>query len=162
MEEKNDSLGSGYGSGSGGTSTPGTPMPGVADTPSFGAAGSTGSEKFGSTSGAVDSSGDSGSSGGVQERANQAMDQAADKIGQAADRLNQFADQQGGGGSGMKGKAGEVSHRAADAMESTARYLRDNDVQRLQGDLEGMVRSNPLQTLLVGAAAGWIVGKILR
>lgn len=96
----------------------------------------------------------------VQDRANQVLDQAADTLGQAADRLNQFADQQGG--SGARARAGEVAHRAADAMESTARYLRDNDAQRLQSDLEGMVKSNPLQTLLIGAAAGWIVGKILR
>jgi ElaB/YqjD/DUF883 family membrane-anchored ribosome-binding protein len=115
----------------------------------------------------------SGGSGGLKERAgeirnqaenrvNQTMDRAADTLENAAHRLDQVADRGGAGGTGPKAKAGQVAHSTADTMESIARYLRDNDMQGLQRDLERQVRTNPVQTLLIGVAAGWVVGKILR
>ncbi|MDQ3557454.1 MAG: hypothetical protein M3409_11865, partial [Gemmatimonadota bacterium] len=66
------------------------------------------------------------------------------------------------GSTGASAQMGSIANGAAGAMESTARYLRDNDVEALRQDLEGQVKENPLQTLLIGVAAGWIVGKILR
>lgn len=97
----------------------------------------------------------------VEDQANRAMDRAADGLETAANRLDSMADQQGGGGGAM-GRAGDMAHRAADTMESTARYLRDNDVRALQHDLERMTRERPLQMVLMGVAAGWVLGKILR
>lgn len=105
--------------------------------------------------------GTSGVRGQVEERANRLMDRAAEGLESAASRLGDMADRQGGG-TGPMGRVGDVAHRAADTMESTARYLRDNDVSALQGDLERMTREKPLQMLLVAVAAGWVLGKVLR
>ena len=126
-----------------------------------------------SSTGSQGSSGQSGGTDGLKERAgeirnqaenriNQTMDRAADTLENAAHKLDQMADRQTAGATGNKAKVGQVAHSTADTMESVARYLRDNDMQGLQRDLERQVRTNPVQTLLIGVAAGWIVGKILR
>ncbi len=96
----------------------------------------------------------------MEERANDALNRGADVLESAAQRLGGLAGQ--GGQGGAMGRAGDLASQAAGTMESTARYLRDNDVRALQGDLERMTREKPLQTLLVAVAAGWVLGKILR
>ena len=98
----------------------------------------------------------------ASERANEQMNRAAGGLENAARKLDELADRQTAGATGAKAKAGDMAHGAADSMESLARYLRDNDVEGLQRDLEQQVRENPLRTLLIGVAAGWVVGKILR
>jgi len=100
-----------------------------------------------------------GGGGGV----NDALGRAADTLEGAARRLDEFADQQGTtGAGGVKARAGAMASSVADTIESTAQYLRDSDVSNLQGNLERQVRENPLQTLLIGVAAGWVLGKILK
>jgi ElaB/YqjD/DUF883 family membrane-anchored ribosome-binding protein len=47
-------------------------------------------------------------------------------------------------------------------MEDVADYLRTSDFDRLRGDVETQVREKPLQSLFVAAAAGWMLGKIMR
>lgn len=98
----------------------------------------------------------------AEDRVNQTMSRAAGGLENAAHKLDQAADSQTQGATGARAKAGRVAHGTADTMESVARYLRDNDARQLQGDLENQVRENPVQTLLIGVAAGWLVGKILR
>lgn len=98
-----------------------------------------------------------GVAGRLEDRANEVINRVGDGLQQAADRIEDIS-----GGGDIAAKAGDLAHSAADGMESAARYLRDNDVRSLQGDLERMVREKPLQTLLMGVAAGWLVGKILR
>lgn len=104
-----------------------------------------------------------GGTGGDAGGASDALGRAADTLEGAARRLDEFADQQGMGGSGgMKARAGAMASSVADTIESAAQYLRDSDVSNLQGNLERQVRDNPLQTLLIGVAAGWVLGKILK
>ncbi|CAN5471086.1 hypothetical protein BH24GEM3_BH24GEM3_09890 [soil metagenome] len=120
--------------------------------------------------GAEGSGGSQGSSGGAQgiaeqaeTRVNETMTRAADGLESAARQLDEVADRFAGqGASGVRASAGNMAHQVADAIESTAGYLRDNDVRKLQQDLERQVRQNPLQTLLIGVAAGWVIGKVLR
>jgi ElaB/YqjD/DUF883 family membrane-anchored ribosome-binding protein len=100
--------------------------------------------------------------GRAEDKVNQGLNQAADRIDQAAHRLDQIADQQAGGAGGPRAKAGQMAHSVADTMESVAGYLRSNDARKLRGDLERQVRERPVQTLLIGVAAGWLAGKILR
>ena len=96
------------------------------------------------------------------DRVNDQMNRAAGGLETAAQKLDDFADRQTRGATGAKAKAGDMAHGTADTMESLARYLRDNEVEGLQRDLEQQIRENPLRTLLIGVAAGWVVGKILR
>lgn len=101
--------------------------------------------------------------GRAEERVNQGIRQVADHLDAAADRIDGLADQRlGSDRGGSRARAGQMAHTVADTMESMAGYLRDNDVQGLRSDLERQVRERPLETLLMGVAAGWIVGKILR
>lgn len=95
------------------------------------------------------------------DRLNQGMRQAADRIDTAAQRLDQLANERLGN-QGAQARVGDTAHALADSMQSVASYLRDNDAQALRADLERQMRERPLQTLLVAASAGWIVGKILR
>lgn len=110
-----------------------------------------------------------GSSGGIggalgtaQERVNQGMKQAADGLENAAQRLDSALDSRMGDATGRMGQVSDLGHSFADTMESVAGYLRNNDVDSLRRDLERQMRERPLQTLLVGVAAGWLAGKILR
>jgi len=151
MDDQNRNVGGtgGYGTGASGMgSTAGASGmgtgAGAANTPNFGEGGA-----------------GAGGATGVQDRANQVMGRAAEGLETAANRLNDFADRQRDQG-GPMGRANDFAHQAANTMESTARYLRDNDVRALQGDVERMVREKPLQSLLIGVAAGWVLGKILR
>lgn len=98
----------------------------------------------------------------VEGQANRVKDRAANRLEGAANRLDEMADRQTAGATGARAKAGEMAHRTADTLESTARYLRTNDLRELQHDLERMTREKPVQTLLVAVAAGWVLGKILR
>lgn len=97
----------------------------------------------------------------ARSRGNDAMDRAAGRIEGAADRIDQLAEQHGSG-SGARAKAGEYAHQAADSLNTTAEYLRQNDVSAVQDDLERMTRERPLQMLLGAVAVGWLAGKILK
>jgi hypothetical protein len=98
----------------------------------------------------------------AENRINEGMAGAAERIEEAASRLDRIADENLTGAEGARARAGEMAHSTADAMESVARYLRDNDARALREDLARQVRQRPIQTLLVGVAAGWVTGKILR
>lgn len=170
MDERN------LGGGTEGSASPAGP----ANTPTFGSTdastGTTGTEggrppshrEFHGGGGEQDSTqGGSGSAQGIAEQAetriNETMARAASGLETAAHRLDDVADRYAGQqATGVRASAGNMAHQVADAIESTAGYLRDNDVRKLQEDLERQVRQNPLQTLLIGVAAGWIIGKVLR
>jgi ElaB/YqjD/DUF883 family membrane-anchored ribosome-binding protein len=98
---------------------------------------------------------------GVENRLDGALDQTANRLQGAAGSLHQAAERLEGQG-GVRATAGRWAHEVADAGESAADYLRDTDMHELSTSLERQVRERPLQTLLVAAAAGWLVGKILR
>lgn len=98
----------------------------------------------------------------AETRINEGMQQAADRIDDVAERIDRLADERIGEAGGARGRAGEMAHSAADTLESVARYLRENDAHELRSDLERQVRARPVQTLMVGVAAGWVAGKILR
>lgn len=98
----------------------------------------------------------------AETKINEGMQQAADHIEDAAERIDRLADERLGDASGARAKAGEMAHSTADTLESVASYLRENDAQELRADLERQVRAKPMQTLMIGVAAGWMAGKILR
>lgn len=97
----------------------------------------------------------------VEEQLDQGMRSAADRMEGIAQRLDDVADERMSG-DGWKGKAGGVAHGVADRIETTAEYLRSNDAGSLVSRLEDQVRERPLEMLLLGAATGWLAGKILR
>lgn len=98
----------------------------------------------------------------AEDKVDQGFRRAAGRLDEVADRVERAADRQTAGATGARARAGEAAHQAADRMHDAADYLRDTDFQELRGSLERQMRDNPLQTLLAGVAAGWVVGKILR
>jgi hypothetical protein len=51
-----------------------------------------------------------------------------------------------------------VVHSTAHGLNSTARYVRQHDVNRMGADLVRMIRVSPERSLLVALAAGFILG----
>lgn len=98
----------------------------------------------------------------TQDRLNDGLRTAADRLESAAENIDGIAEDRLDDAGGRRARAGELAHTFADSLDSLADYLRDNDIQSLQRNLERQVRERPLQTILVGVAAGWVVGKILR
>jgi ElaB/YqjD/DUF883 family membrane-anchored ribosome-binding protein len=53
----------------------------------------------------------------------------------------------------------ELAHTAADRLNTTADYVRRNDVNRMMADVETLVKNNPGPSLLIAAAFGFLVGR---
>lgn len=98
----------------------------------------------------------------LESRVNWTLDAAADRLDDTAGRIGRMAEGRTGGESAMAARTGGVAHSVADLMESTAEFLRTNDVESLRSELRRRMRERPLQTLMIGVAAGWVMGKILR
>lgn len=60
------------------------------------------------------------------------------------------------------GKAGEAAHRGADALEQSGSYLQRSNPDDVRLDMEGLIRKNPLESLLVGMGAGFLLAQMTR
>jgi ElaB/YqjD/DUF883 family membrane-anchored ribosome-binding protein len=79
---------------------------------------------------------------------------AAGGLDSAAETLHQKADRMPGGE-----KAARAAHTAADALSSTAEYIREHDVKSMVADMQDVVRRNPGPALLVAAAVGFLFAR---
>jgi ElaB/YqjD/DUF883 family membrane-anchored ribosome-binding protein len=79
---------------------------------------------------------------------------AAGGLDSAASALHQKADKLPGGES-VKGAA----HTAADALSSTADYVRENDLKSMLADVQKLVKNNPGPALLTAAVLGFLVAR---
>jgi hypothetical protein len=96
----------------------------------------------------------------LEQRADEAMNDAAETLQAAADRLEGIAERIPRKGIGVR--AGAAGESTADTLESIARFLRDNDAAGLQRDLGRLVSGRPLSMLLLAVGAGFVAGKVLR
>ena len=102
----------------------------------------------------------------AKQKASQATDQAKEKASQATVQAQQKADQ------GMEmllqqgeqrgGTVASAATATADKLGGASQYLRDKDSAQLLDDLEALVRSKPVESLLVAAGVGFVLSKILR
>jgi hypothetical protein len=120
------------------------------------------------TIGASSASSDIGSSGnqsraksgiaGMGQAAAEKIDSsrsgAAGGLDSAAESLHRQADSMPGGQT-VKGAA----HTAADALSSTADYVRENDLSSMLSDVQKIVKSNPGPALLTAAVLGFLVAR---
>ena len=113
--------------------------------------------------------------GQAKEKATQLKATLADRLEAGANSLRERATATGGTGgaqfagatAGAGASAGLLDNEqvqrlavpAADAMQKTADFLRNGDIQET---LEEQVRTNPGRTLLIALGVGYLLGKALR
>ena len=81
---------------------------------------------------------------------------AADGLESAASSLHQKADSLPGGDT-----VRSAAHKAADALSSTADYVREKDVRGMLNDVQQIVKNNPGASLLTAAVLGFLVARSL-
>ena len=82
---------------------------------------------------------------------------AASGIEGAAATLHQRADHLPGGE-----KVTNFAHSAADRLNATAGYVRQNDLNNMRNDIEDLVKKNPGPSLLAAVALGFFIGRSLK
>jgi ElaB/YqjD/DUF883 family membrane-anchored ribosome-binding protein len=100
-----------------------------------------------------------------RERASHALDtgrnRIADQLDRVGDRIHERArDMEDSGG--VQRRAGQVAHRAGDALDSSAEYLRSHDFDEMRGDFEHAIRERPLFSVGIALGAGFLLARILR
>jgi len=93
----------------------------------------------------------------AEQRVDENRGRAADSMDQAAQKLHERADSVPGGE-----RTTEMAHQAADRLQSASSYVREHDVSEMTSDIESFVRKHPAESLIAAAAAGFLVGKMLR
>jgi ElaB/YqjD/DUF883 family membrane-anchored ribosome-binding protein len=73
----------------------------------------------------------------------------------AAEKLSTVASAMHAGGERIAGAA----HRAGDALDSGAEYVRGNELSEMMDDLGALVRNHPGSALLCAAALGFVLGR---
>jgi ElaB/YqjD/DUF883 family membrane-anchored ribosome-binding protein len=58
--------------------------------------------------------------------------------------------------------AARAAHATAEKLESTARYVRQNDLQAMMGDITDLAKRYPGQCLAVAAGLGFLLGRFFR
>lgn len=84
-----------------------------------------------------------------KEAAARGLDSAAEAIREKAETLP--------GGE----QVARVAHAAADAMERSAEYVRDQDVEEMLSNAKELVARHPGVTLLAAAAVGFLLARTL-
>lgn len=75
-------------------------------------------------------------------------------IDSAASTLHEKAESLPGGG-----RISSAAHSTAEAMEKTADYLRDQDLEAMLSDVRDVVKKHPGATLLTAAAVGFLLAR---
>ena len=157
---------------------------GSAGAGSTGGTGGFGQEQGGSTGGTSASEMASNVASDASNRFQQGKEAVTDKLGalkgKASDLKSTLADRLEAGANTLRdrGQSGQLagatgaatvgvsddqlqklSGTAANAMQSTATFLREGD---LQASIEEQVRTNPGRTLLIALGVGYMLGKALR
>jgi ElaB/YqjD/DUF883 family membrane-anchored ribosome-binding protein len=100
--------------------------------------------------------GASGLGQATAEKIDEKRSTAAGGLDSAASALHQKADKLPGGES-----VKSAAHTAADALSSTADYVRENDLKSMLTDVQQIVKNNPGPALLTAAVLGFLVARSL-
>jgi ElaB/YqjD/DUF883 family membrane-anchored ribosome-binding protein len=90
----------------------------------------------------------------AEEKIDERRGAAAEGLDSAADTLHQKADRLPGGD-----KVSSAAHTTADALASTADYIREHDLRGMVTDVQSLVKRNPGPALLAAAAVGFLVAR---
>jgi len=93
------------------------------------------------------------------EKVDASRSAAAGKLDTAATALHDKADAVSEGARVATAKMAAGAHTAADALESSADYIRSHDVKGMMDDLQQLVKNNPGPALLGAALLGFLVAR---
>ena len=82
---------------------------------------------------------------------------AASALTDAASKLHESAENLPGGD-----KVTSIAHSAADKLEQTSQYIRENDVSAMMQDAVEWVKRYPMQAIVSAAVAGFLVGRLFK
>jgi len=91
----------------------------------------------------------------ASQKADQVRTAAAGRLDSAASAVHERADNL------LGPRVAGAAHGAADALQSSADYLREHDLGQMADDVRDLVRNNPGVALLGAAALGFLVGRAL-
>lgn len=94
--------------------------------------------------------------GALEDRVNEGIDRAAEATQGLADTLRDRAQSLPGD------KTTDLAYQAASGLDRGAEYLRQADMGEMRGDLEGVIRRYPTQSLAVGLALGFLLARAFR
>jgi ElaB/YqjD/DUF883 family membrane-anchored ribosome-binding protein len=96
------------------------------------------------------------------DKMNEQRGPAASSLGGAASSLHEAANSVPAGVKSGVDSVANAAHATADKIQATADYVRNNDLNAMMGDVEGLVKRYPGQSLLAAAAVGFLVGRVFR
>ena len=104
----------------------------------------------------------------AEAKAGEVLGQARDAAGtiargrnSAAEALESAAGRLEEGTASSEGIPAQVADRTAQGMHTAAEYLKEHDTSELLNGVERYVKTHPLQSVLVAAAAGLVLGRAL-
>jgi hypothetical protein len=111
----------------------------------------------------------------LADKARQAAQQVGRTVGNAASSVGQTAENlASGAGSQVRhlgdtigenapheGVVGSAAQGVASAMRSSGRYLEEQGLSGMMGDVLQVVRNNPIPALIVGVGIGFVLGRLL-
>ena len=60
------------------------------------------------------------------------------------------------------GPVADAADTAAETLQRAGTYLREQDLAGIRGDLEGLIRRHPIESLLVGLGVGYLLARSTR
>jgi ElaB/YqjD/DUF883 family membrane-anchored ribosome-binding protein len=61
-----------------------------------------------------------------------------------------------------EGMIGSAAESVAGTLESGATYLEEHDLRAMADDVAGVIRTHPIQSVLIGIGIGFLLGRTLR
>src|ERR1700688_1364669 len=56
----------------------------------------------------------------------------------------------------------DLAHSAAEKVDAVSGYLQGHDTKQMMADVEAVVKKNPMPSLLIAGALGFLIGRTLR
>jgi ElaB/YqjD/DUF883 family membrane-anchored ribosome-binding protein len=56
----------------------------------------------------------------------------------------------------------DLAHSAAEKVDAVSGYLQDHDTKQMMADVKAVVKKNPMPSLLIAGALGFLIGRSLR
>ena len=90
----------------------------------------------------------------VADKADAATTTVGEKMSDVAQTIREKAP--------SSGPVADAADSAAQTLERAGTYLREQDLADMRADLEGIIRRHPIESLLIGLAAGYLLARSLR